>query len=83
MEITISRDNNGTYDTSDTMIFVKEISSNGDMSTVDVIFPLFPLLAYLNPQMLRDMLEPIYTYAETVCPNKVCAASQHDRFAKD
>lgn len=71
IEITISRDGTGAYNASDALIFLKEISSNGDMSTVDVIFPLFPLLAYLNVELLRDLLEPLYVYAETLYPNKV------------
>ncbi|PWN48488.1 putative glutaminase A [Violaceomyces palustris] len=61
------------YDTDDTLIFLKEISSNGDMSTVDVIFPLFPLLSYTNPRLLRDILLPIFEYTESgLYPNKWC-----------
>lgn len=42
--------------------FLKEISSNGDMSTIDVIFPLYPLLAYTNPRLLHSLLEPYMRY---------------------
>lgn len=72
-EITVSKDDSGRYNSSDTLLFLKEISSNGDMSTVDVIFPLFPLLSYANPDMLRDLMLPIFEYTESgLYPNKWC-----------
>ncbi|EPQ25643.1 uncharacterized protein PFL1_06780 [Pseudozyma flocculosa PF-1] len=73
-EITVAWDNKTqSYNTSDTLLFLKEISSNGDMSTVDVIFPLFPLLSYTNPRLLRDLLQPIFEYTESgLYPNKWC-----------
>ena len=43
--------------------FLKEISSNGDMSTVDVIFPASPVWIYLDPQYLSLLLRPIFGYA--------------------
>lgn len=62
-----------TYMKNDTLIFLKEISSNGDMSTVDVFFPQFPLLTYLNPELLRDVMLPIFIYTESgLYPNKWC-----------
>eukprot|EP01106_Pelomyxa_sp_JSP_P001162 TRINITY_DN1175_c0_g2_i2.p1 TRINITY_DN1175_c0_g2~~TRINITY_DN1175_c0_g2_i2.p1 ORF type:complete len:326 (+),score=71.58 TRINITY_DN1175_c0_g2_i2:205-1182(+) len=42
---------------------VKEISSNGDFSTVDVVFPASPLIAWVDPALLRLILVPILTYA--------------------
>jgi len=44
--------------------FLKEISSNGNMSTVDVIYPAFPGYLYLSPAYLRLLLEPLLDYAE-------------------
>lgn len=40
-------------------IFMKEISSNGNMNTVDVIFPSSPLLLYFNPSWLKYLLDPV------------------------
>ena len=72
-EITVSKDSKGRYNKTDTLLFLKEISSNGDMSTVDVIFPLFPLLSYANPDLLRDLMLPIFEYTESgLYPNKWC-----------
>ena len=44
--------------------FLKEISSNGSMSTVDVIYPAFPGYLYLSPEYLRLLLDPVFDYAE-------------------
>ncbi len=44
--------------------FLKEISSNGNMSTVDVIYPASPAYLYLSPEYLRLVLEPVLDYAE-------------------
>ena len=41
------------------MIFLKEISSNGNFQTVDVIFPAFPFFLYTNPRWLAYVLEPL------------------------
>lgn len=43
----------------DPLVFMKEISSNGDIQTVDVMFPLHPVLLYTNPDILRYLLDPL------------------------
>jgi hypothetical protein len=43
--------------------FLKEISSDGDTSTVDVTFPASPVWIYLDPQYLSLLLRPIFGYA--------------------
>ena len=45
-------------------VFLKEISSNGNMSTVDVIYPASPAYLYLSPTYLWLLLEPLLDYAE-------------------
>jgi hypothetical protein len=45
-------------------LFLKEISSNGNTQTVDVIFPMHPILLYTNPQLLKFMLEPLFEQQE-------------------
>lgn len=47
----------GTPD--DPIIFFKEISSDGNMNTVDVIYPAFPFFLYTNPRWLAYVLEPL------------------------
>ena len=41
------------------LLFLKEISSNGNFQTVDVIFPSFPFFLYTNPRWLGYLLEPL------------------------
>lgn len=41
------------------ILFLKEISSNGNFQTVDVIFPSFPFFLYTNPRWLAFLLEPL------------------------
>ncbi|KAG0142884.1 hypothetical protein CROQUDRAFT_97034 [Cronartium quercuum f. sp. fusiforme G11] len=70
-EITVGKDQDGNFNKSDVQAFLKEISSNGDMSTVDVIFPQFPILTYYDPALLKYMLDPIFEYSESgLYPNK-------------
>jgi len=75
------------------MAWLKEISSNGDMSvsalsvsrmdasssqnahlrlqTIDVIFPLHPILLYANPTLLALLLEPLLVYTHSgLYPNR-------------
>lgn len=44
-------------------IFMKEISSDGDVSTVDVVFPSSPFWFYHNSSILLKLLIPILAYA--------------------
>eukprot|EP00051_Salpingoeca_urceolata_P000708 m.35522 g.35522 ORF g.35522 m.35522 type:complete len:785 (-) comp10931_c0_seq2:5714-8068(-) len=43
--------------------FLKEISTNGDMQTMDVVFPASPMLLYSNPDLLKRLLIPVLAFA--------------------
>ncbi|KAI0206870.1 glutaminase GtaA [Astrocystis sublimbata] len=49
---------------SDPVVFLKEISSNSDIQTVDVIFPAIPLILYTNPYLLNYLLKPLFLNQE-------------------
>eukprot|EP01063_Lacrimia_lanifica_P002437 TRINITY_DN11284_c0_g1_i1.p1 TRINITY_DN11284_c0_g1~~TRINITY_DN11284_c0_g1_i1.p1 ORF type:complete len:706 (+),score=204.16 TRINITY_DN11284_c0_g1_i1:59-2176(+) len=49
--------------TKEIWMFLKEISSAGDVSTVDVIYPAAPALLYYSPELLRKLLLPLMSYA--------------------
>ncbi|KUI69338.1 hypothetical protein VM1G_05065 [Cytospora mali] len=54
-----------TLDTSNVLAFLKEISSDGDIDTVDVIFPTFPALYVISPEWIKLLLEPYLIYLNT------------------
>ncbi|KAF3917174.1 hypothetical protein ABW20_dc0103165 [Dactylellina cionopaga] len=58
------------------LLFLKEISSDGNFQTIDVIFPAFPFFLYVNPSWLRYLLEPLLEHqAAGLYPNDY---SMHD-----
>jgi hypothetical protein len=44
--------------------FLKEISSDGNVSTLDVLFPAFAAYLQLSPRYLELLLAPIFDYVE-------------------
>ncbi|KAK6852234.1 glutaminase [Apiospora arundinis] len=46
------------------LMFMKEISSDGNVNTLDVVFPATPFFLYANPEMLKYALEPIFQLQE-------------------
>jgi hypothetical protein len=52
-------------------LFLKEISSNGNTQTVDVIYPATPIFYYTNPELVKLMLDPHFENQESgKYPNK-------------
>ena len=47
----------------ETWLFLKEISSDGDVSTVDVIYPSSPAILHYSPELYRILMLPILAYA--------------------
>ncbi|CZR65302.1 probable glutaminase GtaA [Phialocephala subalpina] len=45
--------------------FLKEISSDGNIQTVDAIFPFHPILNYLQPSLLKLVLDPLFENQES------------------
>ncbi|KAJ5820444.1 hypothetical protein N7474_006035 [Penicillium riverlandense] len=59
IELTIPYD---SLDTSQTRAFIKEISSDGNINTVDVIYATFPIFYILSPDYIKLLLSPIFDY---------------------
>jgi hypothetical protein len=45
------------------MLFAKENFSNGDIATVDVLYPSSPFFLLLNPALLEAQVRPVLNYA--------------------
>lgn len=59
-----------------TYLFMKEISSDGDTNTADVIYPAMPILLYLNETLIKLLLDPLYVNQESgLYPNTY---AEHD-----
>ncbi|KAH9938228.1 DUF1793-domain-containing protein [Fomitopsis serialis] len=65
IEFTISKDSSGNFNTSDIMTFMKEISSDGNVNTVDVIYPAWPIFLYTNPAIGKYLLLSLFEYQAT------------------
>ncbi|TFK55924.1 DUF1793-domain-containing protein [Heliocybe sulcata] len=64
-EITVSKNSDGSWNTDDVLMFMKEISSDGNVNTVDVIFPAWPIFLYTNPALGKYLLLPLFEYQAT------------------
>ncbi|KAF7714464.1 Uncharacterized protein PECH_004944 [Penicillium ucsense] len=51
--------------TSGVMAFIKELSSDGNVNTIDVIMPAFPIYWVMNPEWIRLLLDPVMLYLES------------------
>ncbi|WP_263374755.1 glutaminase family protein [Granulicella aggregans] len=45
------------------MLFAKENFSNGDIGTVDVLYPSAPIFLFFNPRLLEAQVRPVLQYA--------------------
>lgn len=53
--------------------WVKEISSDGNMLTVDIIYPMLPMLLYLCPEYIGWMMRPLLEYQSKGPVYEACA----------
>ncbi len=54
-----------TGTTSNPYLFVEEISSSDNVSTVDILYPSMPAFLYANPELVRYLIEPVIFYSES------------------
>ncbi|KAF7330323.1 DUF1793-domain-containing protein [Mycena venus] len=64
-ELTISKASDGSWNKSDIMMFIKEISSDGNINTVDIIYPAWPIFMYTNPTLGKYLLNGLLAYQAT------------------
>jgi len=46
-------------------LFLEEISSSDNVSTVDVLYPSMPAFLFMNPELVRYLIAPVIFYAES------------------
>lgn len=64
---------NESVNASEPLMFQKEISSDGNVNTVDVMYPAMPFFLYANPELLKYNLEPLFQNQEgDFYPNGYC-----------
>lgn len=56
--------NSANPDLQNPLAILKEISSDGDANTCDVIYPTLPIYLYLNPEWIRYHLQPYVNYLQ-------------------
>ena len=61
LEVVIPADTKSTKP-ADVNAFLKEISSDGNVNSIDVIYPMMPLLYVLSPQWIKLLLQPVLEY---------------------
>ena len=54
-----------TGTTKNPYMFLEEISSDDNVQTVDVMYPAMPAFLYSNPELVRDLIEPVIDYASS------------------
>ncbi|KLO09797.1 DUF1793-domain-containing protein [Schizopora paradoxa] len=61
IEITVSRNPDGNFNSSDTMAFMMDMGSVGAgyVNAVDVLYAAFPMYLYLNPDLGGHLLRPL------------------------
>ena len=63
MEITLPADS--AADLSNPYVFLKEISTNGDTNTIDVVYPTSTILGVMSPDWIKYLLEPVALCSES------------------
>lgn len=48
--------------------FMEEMSSDGDVSTVDVLYPASPAILYFSPALMWQLMAPVFDYGASCTP---------------
>lgn len=76
VEVTIP---NTSLDTDQTRAFIKEISSDGNINTIDVIYATFPIFYMLSPDYIKLLITPVFDYMATSAYTKQYAVHEVGR----
>ncbi|KAJ7194203.1 hypothetical protein GGX14DRAFT_378230 [Mycena pura] len=62
VEITVSKNDTGEWNTSDVMAFMKDVGSSQRVSPTEMIYAAMPALVYLNASIIGPLLEPLLQF---------------------
>ncbi|KAJ7671625.1 hypothetical protein DFH06DRAFT_1320412 [Mycena polygramma] len=62
-ELTISKADDGSWNTTDILMFIKAMGQN--INTVDIIYPAWPIFVYTNPTLGKYLLDGLLAYQAT------------------
>ncbi|OCH91418.1 hypothetical protein OBBRIDRAFT_886945 [Obba rivulosa] len=65
IDITISNGTDGHWNTSDIMIFMKDIGNTRRVNPVEVLYQAFPTFLYLNASFGKPLLAPLFEYQDS------------------
>ncbi|KLO08004.1 DUF1793-domain-containing protein [Schizopora paradoxa] len=79
IEITVSKNADGSFNSSDVMAFMKDMGNVGaGVNAVDVLYAAFPMYLYLNPALGGYLLQPLLVAQDTTSYTQPYAAQGLD-----
>ncbi|TCD67397.1 hypothetical protein EIP91_012432 [Steccherinum ochraceum] len=61
-DVTVSQGSDGSWNASDTKIFMKDVGSSGRVNPVEILYASFPFFLYINPVYAGLLLEPMLEF---------------------
>ncbi|KAK0441136.1 hypothetical protein EV421DRAFT_751118 [Armillaria borealis] len=74
VDITVSKDSDDQWNTSDVMTFMKDIGDSGRVNPVEILYASFPAYLYINATWAGYLLEPLLRYQQSSQYAKAYAA---------
>ncbi|CCM05724.1 uncharacterized protein FIBRA_07956 [Fibroporia radiculosa] len=65
IDITVANGTDGNWNTSDVMIFMKNMGIDGRVNPVEIMYASFPLFLYLNASFGKPLLAPLFEYQDS------------------
>ncbi|KZT10665.1 uncharacterized protein LAESUDRAFT_755360 [Laetiporus sulphureus 93-53] len=62
IDITVSNETDGNWNTSDVMIFMKNMGTDSRVNPVEILYASFPMFLYLNASFGKSLLAPLFEY---------------------
>ncbi|KAG7452128.1 uncharacterized protein BT62DRAFT_990443 [Guyanagaster necrorhizus] len=74
VDITVSKDSEGQWNTSDVMTFMKDVGNSRRVNPVEILYAAFPVYLYFNTTWAEYLLEPLLQYQQSSQYTKTYAA---------